>query len=124
MVTALEGKRILLVDDDETIIAPFQLILQKEGYQVDTASTGRQALEKAKEMEYQMVISDIVLPDIRGIEVAKKIREFNRNIRLIIITGFPDLADSLETIDLGIDEILIKPIKPDELLRAVKESIQ
>jgi DNA-binding response OmpR family regulator len=120
----LEGRRILLIDDDETIIAPFQLILQKEGYQVDTASTGRQALEKAREMEYQMVISDIVLPDIRGIEVAKKIREFNRNIRLIIITGFPDLADSIETIDLGIDEILIKPIKPDELLRAVKESIQ
>ena len=124
MVTALEGRRILLIDDDETIIAPFQLILQKEGYQVDTASTGRQALEKARETEYQMVISDIVLPDIRGIEVAKKIREFNRNIRLIIITGFPDLADSIETIDLGIDEILIKPIKPDELLRAVKESIQ
>jgi DNA-binding response OmpR family regulator len=124
LVTALEGRRILLIDDDETIIAPFQLILQKEGYQVDTASTGRQALEKAKEMEYQMVISDIVLPDIRGIEVAKKIREFNRNIRLIIITGFPDLADSIETIDLGIDEILIKPIKPDELLRAVKESLQ
>jgi len=124
LVTALEGKRILLVDDDETIIAPFQLILQKEGYQVDTASTGRQALEKAKEMEYQMVISDIKLPDVHGIEVARKIREQYRDTRLIIITGFPDLADSLETIDLGIDEILIKPIKPDELLRAVKESIQ
>ena len=124
MVTALKGRRILLIDDDETIIVPFQLILQKEGYQVDTALTGRQALEKAGEMEYQMVISDIMLPDIRGIEVAKKIREFNRNTRLIIITGFPDLADSIETIDLGIDEILIKPIKPDELLRAVKESLQ
>jgi len=124
LVTALKGRRILLIDDDETIIAPFQLILQKEGYRVDTASTGRQALEKAGETEYQMVISDIKLPDVQGIEVAKKIREFNRNIRLIIITGFPDLADSIETIDLGIDEILIKPIKPDELLRAVKESIQ
>jgi len=124
LVTALKGRRILLIDDDETIIVPFQLILQKEGYQVDTASTGLQALEKAGEMEYQMVISDIKLPDVQGIEVAKKIRELNRNTRLIIITGFPDLADSLETIDLGIDEILIKPIKPDELLRAVKESIQ
>ena len=124
MVTTLEGKRILLVDDDETILVPFQPILQDEGYQVDTASNGREALEKAREMEYQMVISDIKLPDIQGIEVAKKIRELNRNTRLIIITGFPNLADSLETIDLGIDEILIKPIKPDELLRAVKESLQ
>ena len=124
MVTTLEGKRILLVDDDETILVPFQHILQDEGYQVDTASNGREALEKAGETEYQMVISDIKLPDIQGIEVAKKIRELNRNTRLIIITGFPNLADSLETIDLGIDEILIKPIKPDELLRAVKESLQ
>ena len=124
MVTTLEGKRILLVDDDETILVPFQHILRDEGYRVDTASNGREALEKAGEAEYQMVISDIKLPDVQGIEVAKKIREFNRNIRLIIITGFPDLADSIETIDLGIDEILIKPIKPDELLRAVKESIQ
>ena len=124
MVTALKERRILLIDDNETIIVPFQLILQKEGYQVDTALTGRQALEKAGETEYQMVISDIKLPDIQGIEVAKKIRELNRNTRLIIITGFPNLADSLETIDLGIDEILIKPIKPDELLRAVKESLQ
>ena len=124
MVTTLEGKRILLIDDDETILIPFQHILQDEGYQVDTASNGREALEKAWETEYQMVISDIKLPDVQGIEVARKIRKQYKDIRLIIITGFPNLADSLETIDLGIDEILIKPIKPDELLRAVKESIQ
>ena len=124
MVTTLEGKRILLIDDDETILIPFQHILQDEGYQVDTASNGHEALEKVGETEYQMVISDIKLPDVHGIEVAGKIREQYRDTRLIIITGFPDLADSLETIDLGIDEILIKPIKPDELLRAVKESIQ
>ena len=124
MVTTLEGKRILLIDDDETILIPFQHILQDEGYQVDTASNGHEALEKVGETEYQMVISDIKLPDVHGIEVAGKIREQYRDTRLIIITGFPDLADSLETIDLGIDEILIKPIKPDELLRAVKESLQ
>jgi two-component system alkaline phosphatase synthesis response regulator PhoP len=123
-VTTLEGKRILLVDDDETILIPFQHILQDEGYQVDTASNGHEALEKAGETEYQMMISDIKLPDVQGIEVAGKIREQYMDIRLIIITGFPDLADSIETIDLGIDEILIKPIKPDELLRAVKEAIQ
>ena len=116
-------KRILLVDDDETILAPFQRILQGEGYQVDTASNGREALEKAGETEYQMVISDIKLPDVQGMEVARKIREQYKDTRLIIITGFPDLADSIETIDLGIDEILIKPINADELLRVVKESL-
>jgi DNA-binding response OmpR family regulator len=120
---ALELKRILLVDDDETILAPFQQILQGEGYQVDIASNGREALEKAGETEYQMVISDIKLPDVQGIEIARKIREQYNDTRLIIITGFPDLADSIETIDLGIDEILIKPIDVYELLRVVKESL-
>lgn len=123
-MTTLKGMRVLLIDDDETILVPFQLILQKEGYQVDTALTGRQALEKVGETEYQIVITDIILPDIQGIEVAKKIREFNKKTQLIIITGFPNLADSIEALDIGIDEILIKPIKADELLRAVKESLQ
>jgi DNA-binding response OmpR family regulator len=123
-VTALKGRHILLIDDDETIVVPFQLILQKEGYEVDTALNGRQALEKAGDTEYHMVISDVMLPDIRGIDIAKKIRKHNMNTRFIIMTGFPDLAESIKLIDVGIDEILIKPIEPDELIRAVKESLQ
>ena len=120
---ALERKHILLVDDDETIIAPFQLILQNAGYQVDTALTGQQALEKTVKADYELAILDIKLPDIRGIEVAREIRKQHDDIRLIIITGYSEMADSIETIDVGIDEILLKPIEPDELLRAVKESL-
>lgn len=120
----MEGKRILLVDDDETIVVPFQLILQKEGYQVDTALNGRQALEKAGETEYQMVILDIKLPDMEGIEVASKIRKQDDDVNLVVMTGYPNLTDSIETIDIGIDEILLKPIEPDELIRVVKESFR
>jgi len=120
---ALEGERILLVDDDETIIIPFQLVLQNAGYQVDSALTGQQALEKTEKADYELAIVDIKLPDIRGIEVAREIRKQHDDIRLIIITGYSEMADSIETIDVGIDEILIKPIEPDELLRAVKESL-
>ena len=119
----MEGKHILLVDDDETIITPFQLMLQDIGYKVDTALTGRQALEKARETDYQMAILDIKLPDISGIEVARKIRKQQDDIHFIIISGYPELADSIEAINVGIDEILLKPIRPDELLRAVKDSI-
>jgi len=119
----LECKHILLVDDDETITTPFQLILQEVGYQVDTALTGRQAVEMAGLMDYQMAILDIKLPDISGIEVARKIRKKQNDIHFIIISGYPELADSIEAINVGIDEILLKPIQPDELLRAVKESL-
>jgi DNA-binding response OmpR family regulator len=121
-MTAAEGKQILLVDDDETIVTPFQLILQNEGYRVDTAVTGKEALGKTEETDYQMVILDIKLPDILGTEVASKIREQNDKIHIIIMTGFPTLINSIETIDIGIDEILLKPIEPDELLRVIKDS--
>lgn len=118
----MKGKRILLVDDDETIITPFQLILQNAGYQVDIALTGQQALEKLEEADYQVAIIDIKLPDIKGEEIARKIRKQNDDIRFIIITGYSEIADSVEAIDIGIDDILLKPIEPDELLRIVKES--
>lgn len=118
----MKGKRILLVDDDETIITPFQLILQNAGYQVDIALTGQQALEKLEEADYQVAILDIILPDIKGEEIARKIRKQNDDIRFIIITGYSEIADSVEAIDVGIDDILLKPIEPDELLRIVKES--
>ena len=121
-MAAAEGKRILLVDDDETIVTPFQLILQNEGYRVDTAVTGKEALGKTEETDYQMVILDVKLPDIQGTEVASKIRKQNDKIRMIVMTGFPTLINSIETIKLGIDEILLKPIKPDVLLQVVKES--
>ena len=121
MAMALKGERILLVDDDETISIPFQLILQDAEYHVDTALTGRQALEKAEKAEYQMAILDVELPDIKGIEVARKMRKQHEDIHFIIVTGYPEIEESIETINLGIGEILLKPIEPDELLRAVKE---
>lgn len=118
----MEAKRILLVDDDDTITTSFQLVLQREGYQVDTASTGRQALEKIGEAKYHLAILDVKLPDILGTEVAGKIRSQDKEIRLVITTGYPDLADSIEAIDIGIEEILLKPINVDELLHVIRES--
>jgi DNA-binding response OmpR family regulator len=120
----LEGKRILLVDDDETIVTPFQLILESEGYQIDVATTGRQALEKMGEGEYHVVILDIKLPDMLGTEVARKIKMKKEDVNLIVITGYPNLTDSIETIDYGINDILLKPIDPDELLRTIEETIR
>jgi DNA-binding response OmpR family regulator len=120
----LKGKRILLVDDDETITTPFQLILESEEYQVDVATTGRQALEKMGEGEYHVVILDIKLPDMLGTEVARKIKMRREDVNLIVITGYPNLTDSIETIDYGISDILLKPIDPDELLRTIEETLQ
>lgn len=116
------GRRILLVEDDTTIVIPFQFILESEGYHVDTVSTGRQAIENIGKKEYQVVVLDMKLPDMQGIEVAREIRNKTDEINLIIMTGYPDLVDSIEALDIGISEILLKPINADEFLRTVEEA--
>ena len=120
----MEGKQILLVDDDETTVTPFQLILESEGYQVDVATTGQQALEKMGEGEYHVVILDIKLLDTLGTEVARKLKMRKEDVNLIVIAGYPNLTDSIKTIDYGISDILLKLIDPDELLRTIKETIR
>lgn len=116
------GRRILLVEDDTTIVIPFQFILESEGYHVDTVSTGRQAIENIGKKEYQVVVLDMKLPDMQGIEVAREIRNKTDEINLIIMTGYPNLVDSIEALDIGISEILLKPINADEFLRTVEEA--
>jgi DNA-binding response OmpR family regulator len=119
----LEKSRILLVDDDSTITTSFQMVLQNEGYDVDTASDGRQALERFERENYQLVILDIKLPDINGIEVARRIRKHNDDVRLVIVTGYPELEDSIETIELGIEEILLKPVNVEELIHVIRSTV-
>ncbi len=123
MSSTIEAKRILLVEDDETILASFHLILESEGFQVDTATSGQQALEKAGEKNYRLVILDIKLPDMHGIEVAKEMRKRDDEVNLVIMTGYPELAESIDTIDIGIEEILLKPVNVDELLRVIKDAL-
>ena len=113
----------MVVGGDECLVAMIQNILRNEGCESDSTASGEAALEKAMNADYQMAILDIKLPDTSGIEVARKIRKQQGDIHFIIISGYPELADSIEAINVGIDEILLKPIRPDELLRAVKDSI-
>lgn len=119
-----EKRRILLVDDDESIVYSFQVILRDQGYEVDAATTGLQALEKAEEKDYHTVLLDIRLPDIQGIEVAKRLKEKDEDINVVIMTGYPDLGKSIDAIDIGVHEILMKPIEPNELIRVIRETTE
>ena len=110
-----QEKRVLVVDDDEALTILFQKVLKDSGFSVDIAFTGQQALEKTEKLVYHLLILDIHLPDIKGYELVKIIKEKDNDINFIIITGDPDFAEAIDVIDLGIDEILIKPIGVDEI---------
>ena len=115
-------KAILLVDDDGDILFHFKNILSNEGYLVESASYGKDALLKTKETKFDMAIIDIMLPDTRGDQLAIEIQKQNPSIELIFITGFSYMGECIDALDIGISEILIKPISKDELLKSVKST--
>ncbi len=114
---------ILVVDDDKNLANTFKLILQSVGFHVDTAATGLQALYKANRAKFDLVILDMNLPDMLGDEVAEKLKENNDHMNIIMITGYSSFKDGLDGKDLGIDEVLMKPIPPEDLVKMAKKTL-
>jgi DNA-binding response OmpR family regulator len=118
----MSEKRILIVDDDKSINAVFKTMLEEQGYTVNTASSGQEALSLA-DSSFDLVILDIKLPDITGEEVAKVMKERGMADNIVLMTGYPELGECIDTLGIGIQEILIKPISPDEILRVAREAL-
>ncbi len=115
---------ILLVDDDKSILTSFRELLVRKGYDVDTAGTGRQASDRAIAKVYDLVIIDMKLPDMNGTELLAR---FHRNYpkpKKIIVTGYATMDNAIESVNLGADAYLVKPVNPEELLRVVDEKIR
>jgi DNA-binding response OmpR family regulator len=117
-------KHILVVDDDKCILRTFTRILQKNGYDIDVAETGKEAIEKSKQKQYNLALIDIRLPDMDGTEVLVKMQKTLPNAVKIIITGFPSLETGMKALDEGADAYLVKPVKPEELLTLIEEKIK
>jgi DNA-binding response OmpR family regulator len=118
----MSERRILIVEDDLDLVEIYSTFLKNDGYKVETVNEGIQAIEKAQKTTFDLVILDINLPDIMGDKVAIRLKEINENIIIIMITGFPSLQDSIDILDVGIYDILLKPITADELLRVTREA--
>ena len=119
----VNGKSVLVVDDDESIREVFQTLLLSEGFSVETAENGRQAIEKAKEARFDIALLDIVLPDIRGDQVAVEIKKHDDSVRIIFITGYPSFQDCIDALDIGVSEILMKPVTSEELLTSINQAL-
>ncbi|MCK4438421.1 response regulator, partial [Candidatus Bathyarchaeota archaeon] len=89
----------------------------------DTAITGLQALYKANRKKYDLVILDTNLPDMLGDEVAEKIRENSNDVNIIMITGYSSFKDEVNEEKLGIREVLMKPIPPEDLVKITKKAL-
>ena len=119
-----EKKSILIVEDDKAIIQSLKDILQLEGYSVDTAENGREAIQKSKEKFFNMALLDIKLPDMEGTKLLTLMHEDLPKMVTIMVTGYPSLENAVEALNLGADAYVMKPIKPEKLIALIKEKLE
>lgn len=119
-----ENPKILVVDDDESIRKVLAAVLEENGYMVDTAENGKEAIEKTNTRFYNLILCDIRLPDYEGTTLITKMRETVPKMRKIIITGFPSLQNAVEALNKGADAYIMKPFDMDKVLQTIKEQIK
>lgn len=125
MLEVAEAKKtILVVDDDKSILRTFTRILQKSGYNIETAETGKEAIEKTENHHYDLALVDIRLPDMDGTDLLAKLKKQLQHTVKIMITGFPSLETGVKALDEGADAYLVKPVKPQELLILLEEKLK
>jgi len=117
------SERILLVDDEIRVLEALSQILGKKGYQVKGISDPLEALEtfKQKPAQFDLIISDITMPHMTGIQLARQVKNLNPTVPIILCTGFGSIITGEEMKDLGIDDLITKPISSSDLTRLVRE---
>lgn len=105
-------KRILVVDDDQVVGKSFERVLTNKGYRVDTALSGREAFEKYAGADFDMVFTDLRMPGQDGLEVARRIKEMNPWLPVVVVTGYGTQEAEEKAKAIGVAEFLQKPLTP------------
>lgn len=116
--------RILVVDDEESIREFFEIMLKREGYQVTTASNGAIALDLFRKNQFDLVISDIQMPEISGLDLLTKIKEIDGESVVIMITAFASTETAIEAMKLGAYDYIQKPFKLDEVKIILEQALE
>ena len=119
-----ERARILIIDDDVAVRESHRAALKANGYEVDVAVNGKEAIAKSKARLYNLALVDLRLPDMDGIELLTAMREAIPKMAKIIITGYPSMENAIEAVNRGADGYMVKPYTMEELLRKIKEQLQ
>lgn len=116
--------KILLVDDEEILRENIALILRQEGYEVDEASNGEEAYQKYLTNRYDILISDIEMPKMKGIELLEKVSKIDPQLISIFITAYGSLETAIAALRLGASDYILKPIDFDELILKIKRLLE
>jgi len=119
-----QNPRILVIDDDRVIRQTIAVTLEDEGYSVDTAENGREAIEKANANYYNLAIVDWRLPDFEGTKLLNRLKETTPKMAKIMLTGYPSMNNAIEAVNERADAFLTKPVAIDKLLAKMKELLE
>ena len=123
MVTMSErvvGGKILVVDDEASIVDSVATVLRYEGFDVDVAGTGRATLAKAQESRYDLLVLDVMLPDLDGLEVTRRLRADGIDVPVLFLTAKADVEDRVAGLSVGGDDYVAKPFSLIEIVARTK----
>lgn len=115
----MDKKKILIVEDEQRIARFLELELEYEGYDVDIAHNGRDGFEKGKSSDIDLIILDLMLPGLSGIEVCRRLRQTS-DVPIIMLTAKDDISDKVTGLDIGADDYMTKPFAVEELLARIR----
>jgi two-component system nitrogen regulation response regulator NtrX len=120
----METKIILVVDDDKFILKTFRDILELRGYRVQTAESGKEALEKFKNNTCNLALLDIKLPDMEGTELLAEMHKIKPHIMKIMVTGYASLDNAILSLNSGADAYIMKPVMPEKLIAVIEDKLK
>lgn len=118
------ASKILVIDDDTSFCVMLKTFLQKKGYEVTNAFTAKEAEEAIKNQTFDVVLTDIRLPDSDGIQILKFTKEVSSTTQVILMTGYTDIKSAVNAMKMGAYDYVGKPINPDEILHTIEQSLK
>jgi DNA-binding NtrC family response regulator len=118
------ANRALVIDDDKLALDLLTFYLTSEGFQVETAENGTDGLELARANEYDIILTDLNLPDINGIEMVRKSKEISPATEIIVVTGEYSVEKALEATRVGAFDYIVKPVDPEKLFVGIKNAVE
>ena len=119
-----KNPRVLIIDDDKAIRETLAFTLEDEGYTVDTAENGKEAIEKTDSNFYNLAIVDWRLPDFEGTKLLRELKETTPRMAKIMLTGYPSMNNAIDAVNEHADAFLTKPIAIDKLLLKMKQLLE
>jgi DNA-binding NtrC family response regulator len=117
------AERLLIVEDEDTLCESLQRVFQRAGYEVDRALSAEAAFTLLERRSYDLIITDIILPGISGIELLTTYKKQNPKQKVMVITAYASLTTAVEAIKAGACDFIMKPLMHDEMKRAVRKAL-